>query len=170
MDKSKQGFVDEDIQDLINLINSLKGYKTTSSCSGRIVLLKVKEIGDKKCKSSWLFKSHEKAGFKDVFNALPKNEKIWFLQEPFILHVKCKDLEKANNLLKIAREVGLKHSGINSLNNFQIEIRGNERIETVLFNNDERYIKLLVEEANKKLKRTKEKIKRFYKEVFKLKK
>lgn len=158
-DKSPQGFIDKDIILLLKLLNSL-GYKTTSSCSGRIVLLKISKAGDKG-KAEWLYKTHAKADYKEIFNLL-KNEKIWFLQEPFILHVKCQNLNSAQRLLTIARNTGFKISGITSTKNYTVELRGTERIETVLYKNDEKYIKLLVEEANKKLKMTKEKIKRFY--------
>lgn len=154
-DKSPQGFVDKDIESLLNLLNS-KGYKTTSSCSGRIVLLKTQEKG----KAEWLYKTHTKANHKEIFPLL--KDKVWFLQEPVILHIKCKDLDSAQKLLTIAKNTGFKISGITSIKNFTVELRGTERMETLLYRNDEGYIRLLVEEANKKLKRTKERLNNFY--------
>ena len=58
IDKSKKGEIDKPIKKLIILINKSKNYYTTSSCSGRIVLL-AKKSGEKKG-SKWLFSSHKK--------------------------------------------------------------------------------------------------------------
>ncbi|MBU4242426.1 MAG: hypothetical protein KKF52_04295, partial [Nanoarchaeota archaeon] len=45
MDKSPQGHIDEDIKPLLEKINKHKEYETTSSCSGRIVLLENQKKG-----------------------------------------------------------------------------------------------------------------------------
>ena len=42
------GKVDEEIVRLLEIINSSEDFFTTSSCSGRIVLIDVPENGDKK--------------------------------------------------------------------------------------------------------------------------
>jgi tRNA(Phe) wybutosine-synthesizing methylase Tyw3 len=39
LDLSRKGSVDEPIKELVDFINSLERYFTTSSCSGRIVVL-----------------------------------------------------------------------------------------------------------------------------------
>ena len=39
IDFSKKGSVDEDISHVVALLNSSKNYFTTSSCSGRIILV-----------------------------------------------------------------------------------------------------------------------------------
>ncbi|MBW2966012.1 hypothetical protein KY342_02835, partial [Candidatus Woesearchaeota archaeon] len=39
IDKSKKGGIDKEIIPLVNKINNSRNYYTTSSCSGRIVLL-----------------------------------------------------------------------------------------------------------------------------------
>ena len=161
-DKSPQGFIDEDIKNLLNILNN-KGYKTTSSCSGRIVL--ITKSGEKGS-ARWMFKSHDNVQGDNIFSSVQKNNPIWFLQEPMILHVKAKDLESAQKLLSIAKDSGLKISGITSIKNSTLEIRGTERIETLLTKDcNQEYISLLVEEANKRLQRTKEKIIRFYKKL-----
>ena len=164
-DKSPQGFIDEDIKDLLDLINSAGGYKTTSSCSGRITLLN--RQGKKE--TEWLFKSHYAVKASDVWNALQKTEdKAWFMQEPVIMHVKCNSIEKAEKLLEIARSVGMKHSGIVTLGKEPVlEIRGSERVETILEKSivSREYIEMLVAEANEKLLKAKEKIKLLEKAV-----
>jgi len=160
----REGKVDKEILHLLNLINSLDNYFTTSSCAGRIVLIKTLE-DLKKQEDVFLFKSHQTVKFEDIWKVILENykkyENIWFKQEPFIIHIACKDLKSANELLKISSKVGLKHSGIISLkkNKIVIEIIGNEKIETIVSKNgriliNEEYLKELVNEANKKLLRS----------------
>lgn len=158
-DKSPQGFIDPDIKQLLDLINSNPNYETTSSCSGRITLMNRQ---DKK-ESEWLFKSHSAVKADELWEALQKTSgRVWFMQEPVIIHVKCFSLEAAEKLLNIAREIGMKHSGIVSLKgDIVLEIRGSERVEAILDKElvSKEYVEALVEEANKKLFKAKEKIK-----------
>ncbi|MEM4511212.1 MAG: hypothetical protein QXD25_00140 [Nanopusillaceae archaeon] len=155
--------VDREILHVINLINSSNDYFTTSSCAGRIVLIKVPN-DLKKQRDVFIFKSHQIVRFEDIFDILKKNytlfDNIWLKQEPFIIHVSCRNLKSAIKILKISSKVGLKHSGILSLKKSRIivEIIGNEKVETILSKNkkiivSEEYLKDLVEEANKKLLR-----------------
>lgn len=161
-DKSPQGFIDEDVKELLKVLND-KGYETTSSCSGRIVL--ITNSGDKG-NAQWLFKSHKKVSSKKVFHLIQKNSPLWFLQEPFILHVKAKDLESAQKLLTIAKNSGLKISGITSIKNCSIELRSTERMETLLTKDcSNKYVSLLVKESNKRLQKTKERMNRFLKNL-----
>ncbi|MEM4841590.1 MAG: hypothetical protein QXG80_02560, partial [Nanopusillaceae archaeon] len=124
--------VDKEILHVINLINSSNDYFTTSSCAGRIVLIKVPN-DLKKQKDVFIFKSHQIVKFEDIFNVLKKTyalfDNIWFKQEPFIIHVSCRNLRKAIEILKISSKIGLKHSGIISLKKSRviIEIIGNEK-------------------------------------------
>ncbi|MFH1637389.1 MAG: tRNA wybutosine-synthesizing 3 family protein [Candidatus Woesearchaeota archaeon] len=155
-DNSPQGYIDEDIKTLLEKINSHPEYETTSSCSGRIVLLNSQRKGE----SKWLFKSHAPVKAEDIIEAL--EGRAWFMQEPIILHVRCKTLDAAEKLLSIANSLGLKKSGITSVKGIMVEVKGTERIETVLEKGmvSEEYIRLLVEEANGKLLKAKEKIKK----------
>ena len=158
-DRSRQGRIDDDISSLIMLLNS-KGFETTSSCSGRIVLLRVPMFGDKK-HSEWVFKTHGKASCEDILQAIAKGGgKIYFLQEPPIIHANCRSIEEAGRLLEAARACGFKHSGITSLKRFSVEIRGSERLETPLEGASEGFVRMLVDEANRKLARGKENIKK----------
>ncbi len=158
MDKSKQGFIDPDIRNLVDLLNS-KGYETTSSCSGRIVLLRVPEFGDKQ-HAEWLYKTHAKADFRKIMGILEgeKNRKLYFLLEPPIIHAKCKNLLDAEKLLNLAVQAGFKRSGVISIKKLTVEIKSSERLETPLKNNKEGFIQMLVEEANRKLERCKKKL------------
>ena len=89
-DKSKKGSIDKEILPLINKINSHNNYYTTSSCSGRIVLLIKKS--DKKTDTKWLFKKHSNVKFNEIKKALTNisQYEIWFRFEPAIFHIACK--------------------------------------------------------------------------------
>jgi tRNA wybutosine-synthesizing protein 3 len=161
MDKSKQGFVDEDIRRTLDLLKS-KGYETTSSCSGRIVLLSVPEFGDKR-HAEWLYKEHGQAYASDVLKILEREkQRLYFLQEPPIIHANCKDMASAGKLLNLAFRAGFKRSAMISIKNFTVEIKSGERLETPL--NVEAitpdFLDMLVEEANQKLAKGKAKIKK----------
>jgi len=80
-----------------------------------------------------------------------------------ILHVSCKTIEDANELLKTMRQ-HFKHSGMMAARKkIMLEIRGSEFIETPIAENgklliNRTYLKKLIEESNKKLKQTHKKI------------
>src|SRR3989344_4489689 len=102
-DRSKKGSFDADIKPLLETLNSKDGYKTTSSCSGRIVLLDIPKAGDKR-NAKWIYTTHEKADAGKIIEVLDSIKKpVWLLQEPMILHVQCRTIEHADKLLKIAQ-------------------------------------------------------------------
>lgn len=158
-DRSKKGSYDRDIKPLVDLLNATSTYKTTSSCSGRIVLLEIPKIGDKQ-HAQWHYVVHTLADPKVIFGILQQHRKpLWFLQEPAILHVQCKTLAAARTLLTLAQCAGFKRSGIISLQKNFLELRGTEHIETLLTQDlSEEYVITLVALANEKLQRTKDKI------------
>ena len=101
-DKSNIGKIDGKIKDLCKKLNKKKQYYTTSSCAGRIVLLKAV---NKKIKDAFLFRIHRKISFKELKKVLEDiskkyNEKVEFQQTSCILHVACESLEDAFNLVK----------------------------------------------------------------------
>ncbi len=167
LDKSKKKSIDTKIKKIVDLINSLPNYYTTSSCSGRIVLLKQKSY--KKKESKWLFVSHNLVNFNQIKKNLKKlpKEEVWFKQEPLIMHVCCKKIEDAKIFLSIVRQL-FKRTGIISMGKkITIEVMGNEHLDTVIAKNNkllvtEDYLKVLVEEANKKLEKNFRNIERFY--------
>ncbi|MEM4637517.1 MAG: tRNA wybutosine-synthesizing 3 family protein [Candidatus Woesearchaeota archaeon] len=169
-DKSRKGNVDEQIIPLIEYINSLKNYYTTSSCSGRIYLL---TEADKKPDVKWIFVSHEPVNFKEIMhnlNKLPK-ERVWFRQENMILHVACRAIDDANKLLKIARDSGFRRSGIIADSNILIvEICSTEKIdvpiayESKLLVNEE-YIKFIIDIANEKFSKGRKKMNTFFSKI-----
>lgn len=165
-DKSKKGDVDEFLIPLINLINTSKQFFTTSSCSGRISIFTIDDK-NKKNSADWIFVSHEKIKFEDVINSIKQLPEtlVRFKFEPLILHVCCKSLEDAQELISFCQEIGLKDSGImSSKNKIIVKINGSERIDAPIAINgklivDEDYLNFVTNLANKKLEKTHEKIK-----------
>ncbi|MFH1711492.1 MAG: hypothetical protein ABH840_04230 [Nanoarchaeota archaeon] len=171
-DNSSIGRWDGKIKNLCEKINKNGNYYTTSSCAGRIVLIKQAE---KKQPDLFLFRSHEKITFsklrKELEKAMKSNKKdlVYFRQEQCILHVACKTLEDAQNLLDKAKQVGWKNSGIMaSRERIVLEMRSTEHIEFPIINKgkmvvDDIFLKLLVKETNRKLEKTWEKIQKLEK-------
>src|SRR3989344_6879060 len=111
-DKSLKQSWDKKIISLCDKINKLENYYTTSSCSGRIVLLK-----DSEEKRDDLFikvwHNEISAGeIKETLNKIKGNELIYFKQEPVILHVACSNLENAQKLMNLAMNSGWKRNGV----------------------------------------------------------
>ncbi len=170
-DKSNKKGIDKDIKPLVELLNSLDDYYTTSSCSGRILLIEKKS--DNKKDARFAFAEHKRAeleAIKKSLEGMSKND-IWLKQESIIMHVCCRDLEAARRLLKTVRELGIKRAGIININKrIILEIIGTEAMETIIAREgkrliDDDYLKMLVKEANIKLERNENKIKELYQKI-----
>ena len=171
-DKSKKGFIDEEIKDLVDVINAHPDYYTTSSCSGRI-LLYTATPDRKKNETEWIFVSHKIVAEEDIRKAILKLPSgiVFFRFEPLILHVVCKDLTAADSLLQFCNTSGLKHSGAISLGErIIVEIVGNDRLDAPIAK--DRHILITSEgisqfvfDANEKMKRNFERIERLKKEM-----
>ncbi len=174
-DKSRKGCIDQKIKKLIDKINSLDGFFTTSSCSGRILLFALPG-SNKKNEVQYLFMSHKKIKFSEIENILKiiTNKKtrndIWFRMGGAILHVASNNVDSAIELLNAARDIGFRRSGIISLgkNRVTMELVSTENIEAIVSKKGrlvigEDYLRVLIKEGNKKLKKTWEKITKLYK-------
>ncbi|RLI03143.1 hypothetical protein DRO30_01520 [Candidatus Bathyarchaeota archaeon] len=166
--------VDPDILSLLEAINNMDSYVTLSSCSGRIVIIDLLNFG-KKEESNFLGKWHREVKIDEVISAVKKGKKqTWFIMDPPILHVACKSLEAAKELMKIANCAGFKRIGLISLKNYVLEITTLERVETLLALNgkmlvDRFFLNEIVKIANEKLKKSKEKLKKLEIELKKIK-
>lgn len=167
-DSSKKGNFDSAILDLINLLNSEKDYVTTSSCSGRTVIISVNADNQKNQCETW-YETHEYANEKDLTNSLKNANGNLFLKfEPFVLHVQCRTLLDAKKLFDIVRNSGYKDSGlvigkhgkiilaIRNKNNLEIPISNGEKI---IVTNE--YLKFCIDLANKKMTKNFEQINKF---------
>lgn len=169
LDKAKKdGMVDEDIIPVVNIINQIDNFYTSSSCYGRIVFLEIPEIGDKK-NAKWLGKWHREIELKEFLSARKKANKgyLWLLAQSPIIHVIASDFESADNLIKIAVSCGFKHSSFKSFKkNIVIEIISTERLDTPIgkdgkFFCNNNFLELLINISNDIIKRSSEKLKNF---------
>lgn len=175
-DAIDNGLVDTPIIDFLTEIKKLPNIFTSSSCSGRIMLL----IGDEdenKQNSSFLKKFHNTITLSDLtqeLNNLPDSGLVWLKVEPFIFHFGLKDYDSAKDLLNFCRDFGLKKAGIISARDgkFTCEVTNTVYLSTVIAKNgvlliDEKYLSLLVDIANQKLENNFEKLKRFISDFLK---
>ncbi|NJE86021.1 hypothetical protein E3E23_09330 [Thermococcus sp. CX2] len=169
----EEGKVDEDIIPLLEKINSLENYFTTSSCSGRISVMEMPEFGDK-VNAVWLGKWHREVELGEVLEAIKKHSsgQLWFMVRSPILHVSARTLEDAVKLLNLAISLGFKYSNIKSVSHKKlvVEIRSTERMDVPLGEDgelwvDEDYIARIVGIANDQLRRFKGKLKRLEEEI-----
>ena len=129
------GRVDKDIIWILDIINSLDNYYTTSSCSGRIQIT-ANYLPGEKFSLITLAKWHHVIRPKDIVIILRETveENIWFAVQPPIIHIACRDISSAIEMLKHARNNGFKHAGIQGATNnrVMVEITSTERIEAPL--------------------------------------
>jgi len=156
-DKSSIGKWDKKIKSLCNKINSKENYYTTSSCSGRIIIMIDQ---NKKAPKLFEFVSHDLVSFNKLKKEISKIKKdSKFKQEPPILHIACKTLEDAEKLLKKAQLSGWKRSGIISLKkNIIVEIISTEKIEFPLIKERKllvgnSFLEIVLKKSNENLKK-----------------
>ncbi|HDD56891.1 MAG TPA: hypothetical protein ENF43_00025 [Thermoplasmatales archaeon] len=168
----KEEKVDPDIVDILQMINSRKDLFTTSSCSGRIVVIEVPYPGAKPG-ARFLGKWHREIRKEDLDEAIRKSKEgyIMFMVHPPIIHVVAVNPEIAENILKIALSSGFKNSGMRAFKRkIVVEIRSTERMD-VLIGKDgklmvsEEYLEILREMANLMLKKGKRKLQMFKKNI-----
>ena len=163
---------DEEVAEIIEALNRLDDFYTTSSCSGRVALICIPEIGAKR-EAEFIGKWHRAVTKEEVLAAIkaPKKGELWLISQSPILHVSCRGLEKAKTLLRIAIESGFKYSGIKAISKdngkVMVEIMSTERMDVPLGKDNEifcseTYIAYIVQKANFMLTRGKGKLERLY--------
>lgn len=162
--------VDEDIVDLLDMFNSIPFIYTTSSCSGRIMLIDV-PFNQRKSASKRIAKWHRPVTFDSVWDIIksynPKGV-LWLKQESFIIALAVPSIEWASYLIRLARLFGFKESGIRSINldahHVFLDISGTEKLHVPVSLNSRgliitrEYGEFLINTANKLLFRTKNKL------------
>lgn len=165
-DRSLKQSWDKNIINLCSLINKCNDFYTTSSCSGRILIL---VDSKEKREDLFLFVSHDLISFqqlKNILSNIKDKKRIYFKFDPCILHIACRDFEKAQKIHDIAKLSGWKRCGIiTSGKRVIVELNASDRIEFPIMNQgkilvDDNFLKLIVKESNKKLKLSWEKIDR----------
>ncbi|XP_076837816.1 tRNA wybutosine-synthesizing protein 3 homolog [Brachyhypopomus gauderio] len=172
IDFSRKGSVDDDICSVVSFINSYDHYFTTSSCSGRIVLIDgVPDCIDvQKQNCTWLLITHKKCEKDDVVTSLRRSSGDAVLKfEPCVLHVQCKELEDAQLLHSVAVNAGFRNSGVTVGKRGKIimAVRSTHCLEVPLSQKgqilvSEEYIDFLVAAANNKMEENLRRIGRLY--------
>ncbi|MCK5604714.1 hypothetical protein KAR91_22685 [Candidatus Pacearchaeota archaeon] len=166
LDKSSKGDWDNPILKLCNKINKQKNYYTTSSCSGRVLLMIDQE---KKAKGLFNWVSHKKFTFNELkkeIEKLPKDTPIKYKQDPCILHIACRSIKDAQTLYDKAKSIGWKRSGLISFEKrIVLEINSTEKLEFPIIQKgrllvEEDFLKAVTYDSNEKLKRGWNKIKK----------
>jgi len=162
------GYLDRDIMDVLLKFFSMESYFTLSSCSGRItavdaVMPWVRE------ESTVIFKKHSPVTVEEI-NELLKQKAVWTLWLVVtgpIIHVSSRSLEDALKLLSLARNAGMKHSGVMSVSKKGIVVELTSGVflsvplksgSSLLMHKDS--VPALVSLANKALIRGKERLNR----------
>ena len=95
-----EGKVDQGVLPVLELLNSHNDYYTTSSCAGRVQLIQMEHIGDKK-NSRVLGKWHDGTDLDTLTETLDSwdgSGYIYLMSQSPIFHVRCRDLESAARL------------------------------------------------------------------------
>lgn len=164
--------VDEGVLQILDVINGIEGFYTSSSCAGRIVLLEIPHIGDKRG-ATFLGIWHRTVEPKELKIAAAKATKgvLWLLAQAPILHIGAQTLDLANTMVKTAVSCGFKNSSIKSIGKkIRIEICSTERLDSPIGRDgclfcEENHLSLLVEISNEVMERSRKKMSRFVKKV-----
>ena len=161
----KNGEVDEKALPIIEKLNGVEEFFTTSSCSGRIVILEVPSLGQK-VDARFLGKWDGEVTVDDITDAIENAKKgeIWMLAQPPIFHVSAANMKKASELLGIAKQSGFKDSGIKHTGKrILIEIKSTEEMDVpvgmdgkMMCSNE--YLSLIVSVANEIIERAEKKL------------
>jgi tRNA wybutosine-synthesizing protein 3 len=164
--------VDAGISQVLTLINGIEGFYTSSSCAGRIVLLEIPSVGDKRA-ASFLGVWHRTILLSEFCSSssLARDGLLWLLAQSPILHIGAENLHLADTMVKLAVSCGFKNSALKSTEKkIILEICSTERLDApigrdgVLFC-DEQYLDLLIEISNKIIQRSHEKLDRLAKKI-----
>ena len=166
--------IDEKILPILSILNKIDGYYTSSSCAGRIVLLQIPRIGDKR-EALFLGIWHRTIPPGEITSAVSNATQglIWLLAQAPILHIGAQTLKLADDLVKTAVSCGFKNSAIKSFGKkIVIELSSTERLDALIGKNgrlycDKEYLILLTEIANEVIERSQEKLIRFEKKLIK---
>jgi tRNA wybutosine-synthesizing protein 3 len=164
--------VDIGILPILDIINNSDEYYTSSSCYGRIVLLKIPNIGNKK-EAIFLGKWHRTINVNELFISSKdsKNGQIWLLAQSPIIHITSKTVKEADRILKIAIACGFKNSGLKSITKrIVVEICSTERLDVpigkdgTLFCSKE-HLELLTSISNEIFEKSTKKLQNFEREL-----
>jgi len=171
-DKSYKGSWDLKILDLCKKINKTSNYYTTSSCSGRAMLMiDAGEKGEGLFLKVW----HVVPNFEELKKMVSilvsqKFQDVKFKTEPPILHVVCQSLEDAQNFIDKSKIAGWKNASIIYFGKrIVVELTGTGKLEFPVIHDkllliSDKFWKVVVKETREKMLKSWEIIDRLEKE------
>jgi tRNA G37 N-methylase Trm5/tRNA(Phe) wybutosine-synthesizing methylase Tyw3 len=126
-DRSRAGRVDDDVVPLVDSLNALRDFYTTSSCAGRIILVQTCAADpSRKYEVDWLAVTHDCAAppstHCDAFwqalttqRALTAGFEVVFKMEAPIVTVCARDIHCAAAIAHVCRIAGVKRAAVTSL-------------------------------------------------------
>lgn len=134
----EKGLVDQEMVSVIELVNQRLRYcYTTSSCSGRIVVIEAPEPGDKPG-ARILGKWHRKVKPREINEALERASSrrlVWASAQGPLLHVACLEEGDAKMILRAGHLAGFKYSCIHVAysERWVVELRSAERVDVPVY-------------------------------------
>ena len=168
--------IDTKVWSILGLLNAHPDYYTTSSCSGRILLLALAQPGTKN-DSEIIEKWHDtvlKAQIKKSIDEWKKYPYLFFMVQSPIFHITTHELNAATQLRNLGDSAGFKYSSIRSIKPLKpdksilritVELLSTERLnvpigfESQVFV-DDKYLDLLINLANNSILESGEKLKK----------
>ena len=159
----EEGKADEEVVPLVREINSKENFYTTSSCAGRVVIMKIPDPGRKE-DAEFLKKWHREIKLKELLDGLRDHKNIknkWIIFNPPIFHIGSRTLEDAYKITQLGIQSGFKNSGIRSVTNKKIitQIISTEGLDVPFsdsFTDD--YLRDLKDNLNFMLRRSRDKM------------
>jgi len=168
------GDIDEDAMEILDIINSHPHFLTTSSCGGRIQLIELWEVGDKKT-SNIVAKWHSPPDLDDFMGSITSwkgKGMLYLMMQSPIFHVEAETLAHAVSLRNLGQKYGFKYSTIRSVKldrhtgkpvKITVELLSSECIHTPLGENgivnaDLHFLGFLYERSVRQLDRVKVKL------------
>ena len=170
MEAKARGEVDVPIIPLLDALNSHPLIVTTSSCSGRVVLLST-DMWERKRESAFHRKWHRPVSADEVWEGMSTfhGDVLWLKVDPFIIHVGFGDVRLAMDFLRVVRGAGVKIAGIQWVDEEKahVEVRGIDHMAVpvvreghVLVNRA--YVRELTRFANVKMVRNAQRLARLF--------
>ena len=130
VEEAGQGLVDPDILPILVSLNTCSRIVTTSSCSGRIVVITAPEPGDKRG-SRFLGRWHRRVSVQELEEALQRatGRFVWASAQPPILSLYTCDLSMAELVVNAAHRSGFKYSCYHGSGIYHVRILGTSRID-----------------------------------------
>lgn len=163
------GYLDPDIYHVLLELFKRKEAFPVSSCSGRTTIVDAPMPWHRR-NSTVVFKRHttvDESEVRSVVQASAPVHRLWLVVTGPIFHLSTLTLREALSMLKMAREAGMKHSGILSVSRrgIYVELKTGVRLTILLRTKDFTVdnVQEVVRAANEALLEGKSRLARFYK-------